>query len=94
MGAVSILLKLCMPKLLRRFGTLGMFDFAMLAWMATFAAMPLASLVAQSAAAAGVPLLREASTREWVAVAIPLFLSRLGCLAFSCVLHLFRLSLY
>ncbi len=86
MGAVSILLKLCMPKLLRRFGTLGMFDFAMLAWMATFAAMPLAALVAQSAAAAASPLLRDASTREWVAVAIPLFLSRLGCLAFSCVL--------
>ncbi|EIW63486.1 MFS general substrate transporter [Trametes versicolor FP-101664 SS1] len=90
MGAVSILLKLCMPKLLRRFGTLGMFDFAMLAWMATFAAMPLASLVAQSAAAAGVPLLREASTREWVAVAVPLFLSRLGCLAFSIIMILTR----
>ncbi|KAI0820024.1 MFS general substrate transporter [Trametes gibbosa] len=97
MGAVSILLKLCMPKLLRRFGTLGMFDFAMLAWMATFAAMPLASFVAQRAVSAVSPttppvggFLRETSTREWVAVAVPLFLSRLGCLAFSIIMILTR----
>ena len=94
MGAVSIPLKLCMPTLLRRFGTLAMFDFCMLAWVATFAAMPLASFVAQRANAptllgAG-PLqggeeaaFREASTGEWTAVAAVLFLSRLGCLAFS-----------
>ncbi|KAH9858823.1 MFS general substrate transporter [Lenzites betulinus] len=97
MGAVSILLKLCMPKLLRRFGTLGMFDFSMLAWMATFAAMPLASFVAQRAASAVSPatplvgaFLRDTSTREWVAVAVPLFLSRLGCLAFSIIMILTR----
>ncbi|KAI0355607.1 MFS general substrate transporter [Trametes cingulata] len=94
MGTVSILLKLCMPKLLRRFGTLGMFDFCMLAWVATFASMPLASLVARRAAAAATPLfagktaVREASAVEWGAVSIVLFLSRLGCLAFSIIMIL------
>ncbi|OSD06738.1 MFS general substrate transporter [Trametes coccinea BRFM310] len=97
MGAVSILLKLCMPKLLRRFGTLNMFDFCMIAWVATFASMPLASLVAKQAAAAGTLLFgggeqaaREASTVEWTVVAFVLFLSRLGCLAFSIIMILTR----
>ncbi|KAI0374170.1 MFS general substrate transporter [Pilatotrama ljubarskyi] len=95
MGAVSILLKLCMPKLLRRSGTLGMFDFCMLAWVATFASMPLASLVAQRAAIASAPPLgpgkaavRETSAVEWAAVSLVLFLSRLGCLAFSIIMIL------
>ncbi|KAI0769763.1 MFS general substrate transporter [Trametes elegans] len=91
MGAVSIVLKLFMPVLLRRFGTLGMFDFAMLAWVATFAAMPFASFVAQRASAA-TPLvnstMREASVEEWTAIALVLFLSRLGCLAFSIIMIL------
>ncbi|KAH9895113.1 MFS general substrate transporter [Cubamyces lactineus] len=97
MGAVSIPLKLCMPKLLRRFGTLAMFDFCMLAWVATFAAMPFASFVAQRATAAptllagtGEEAFREASTGEWAAVATVLFLSRLGCLAFSIIMILTR----
>ncbi|KAI0661315.1 MFS general substrate transporter [Cubamyces menziesii] len=96
MGAVSIPLKLCMPALLRRFGTLAMFDFCMLAWVATFAAMPLASFVAQRANAPtllgseGEEAFREASTGEWTAVAAVLFLSRLGCLAFSIIMILTR----
>ncbi|KAI9060327.1 MFS general substrate transporter [Trametes sanguinea] len=97
MGAVSILLKLCMPKLLRRFGTLNMFDFCMVAWVATFASMPLASLVAKRAAAADTLLFgggeraaREASAGEWTVVAFVLFLSRLGCLAFSIIMILTR----
>ncbi|KAI0675155.1 MFS general substrate transporter [Trametes maxima] len=96
MGAVSILLKLCMPRLLRRFGTLNMFDFCMVAWTATFAAMPFASFVAQRAAATATLLdvskdsLREVSTAEWSAVALVLFLSRLGCLAFSIIMILTR----
>ncbi|CDO75650.1 hypothetical protein BN946_scf184941.g3 [Trametes cinnabarina] len=97
MGAVSILLKLCMPKLLRRFGTLNMFDFCMVAWVATFASMPFASFVAKQAATAGAHLFgggeqlaREASAYEWTIVAIVLFLSRLGCLAFSIIMILTR----
>ena len=89
MGAVSIFLKMCMPALLRRFGTLNVFDFCMAAWPLTFAAMPLASWVAQ-ASAAPAPIdgfdgatAREASALEWTTVAFVLFLSRLGCLAFS-----------
>ena len=52
MGAVSIVLKLGMPALLRRFGTLAMFDFCMYAWIAAFASLPLASWVARAATAA------------------------------------------
>ncbi|KAI8972234.1 major facilitator superfamily domain-containing protein [Trametes punicea] len=95
MGAVSILLKLCMPKLLRRFGTLNMFDFCMVAWLATFASMPLASLIAQKAAVVATPLsstggeaARAPSKGEWAVVAVVLFLSRLGCLAFSIIMIL------
>lgn len=87
MGAVSIFLKLGMPALLRRFGTLAMFDFCMYAWIAAFASMPLASWVAQAATATlpgtDGPSLREAGTGEWLSIAFVLFLSRLGCLAFS-----------
>ncbi|KAI0745943.1 MFS general substrate transporter [Earliella scabrosa] len=96
MGAGSILLKLCMPALLRRYGTLNVFDFCMAAWPLTFAAMPLASWVAQ-ASAAPAPIdgfdgatAREASALEWTTVAFVLFLSRLGCLAFSIIMILTR----
>ncbi|KAI1795645.1 MFS general substrate transporter [Ganoderma leucocontextum] len=88
MGAVSILLKLCMPALLRRFGTLTMFDFCMYAWIAAFASMPLASWVAQAATAASPAGVRDASTGEWLSISFVLFLSRLGCLAFSIIMIL------
>ncbi|KAI0681942.1 major facilitator superfamily domain-containing protein [Cerioporus squamosus] len=81
MGAVSIPLKLCMPVLLRRFGTLNVFDFAMLAWSACFLSMPLASWVAQASVAT--EKYRSGSAAEWASIALTLFLSRLGCLAFS-----------
>ena len=88
MGAGSILLKLCMPALLRRYGTLNVFDFCMAAWPLTFAAMPLASWVAQASVGGSIPgglkeSFREASALEWTTVGFILFLSRLGCLAFS-----------
>ena len=88
MGAVSIVLKLGMPALLRRFGTLAMFDFCMYAWIAAFASLPLASWVARAATAAVNNLnpnlnLRDAGTGEWLSIGFVLFLSRLGCLAFS-----------
>ena len=91
MGAVSIFLKMCMPALLRRFGTLNVFDFAMLAWSACFLSMPLASWIAQASVGTSInPLIdsdkyREGSAVEWASVALTLFLSRLGCLAFSYV---------
>ncbi|PIL35917.1 MFS general substrate transporter [Ganoderma sinense ZZ0214-1] len=91
MGAVSIVLKLGMPALLRRFGTLAMFDFCMYAWIAAFAALPLASWVARGAAAALPPNgagLRDAGTGEWLSISFVLFLSRLGCLAFSIIMIL------
>ncbi|TBU33708.1 MFS general substrate transporter [Dichomitus squalens] len=90
MGAVSILLKLCMPALLRRYGTLNMFDFCMYSWVVAFASLPLASWVAQASAAAvdGLQQFRDASTGEWISVGFVLFLSRLGCLAFSIIMIL------
>ncbi|KAI0769762.1 major facilitator superfamily domain-containing protein [Trametes elegans] len=63
-AALSIALKLCMPKFLRRFGALSMFDFAMLAWVATFAAMPLASLDHHDPHAGPHPGLRLAPPRS------------------------------
>ena len=90
MGTVSIPLKLCMPTLLHKFGTLNVFDFSMLAWSACFLSMPLASWIAQ--ASTGITPIdgraekyREGSAMEWASVSLTLFLSRLGCLAFSCV---------
>ncbi|KAI0687446.1 major facilitator superfamily domain-containing protein [Cerioporus squamosus] len=97
MGAVSIPLKLCMPVLLRRFGTLNVFDFAMLAWSACFLSMPLASWVAQASVATVTPVdgfneekYRSGSAAEWASIALTLFLSRLGCLAFSIIMILTR----
>ncbi|KAI0332370.1 MFS general substrate transporter [Cubamyces sp. BRFM 1775] len=95
MGAVSIPLKLCMPTLLRRFGTLAVFDFSMLAWIVTFAFMPLASLVARHATTSTIARAVEDTTRdtsvgEWTMVGFVLFLSRLGCLAFSIIMILTR----
>ena len=86
MGAASIVLKLGMPALLRRYGTLGMFDFCMLVWPVTFVAMPLASWAARTSAFLVPPVdgdVREGSVAEWTTIAFVLFLSRLGCLAFS-----------
>ncbi|KAI0744127.1 MFS general substrate transporter [Daedaleopsis nitida] len=95
MGAVSIFLKLCLPPLLRRYGTLNMFDLCMFVWPFTFAAMPLASWVAQASVGSIGGLMikesfREASALEWTTVGFILFLSRLGCLAFSLVMILTR----
>ncbi|RPD57572.1 MFS general substrate transporter [Lentinus tigrinus ALCF2SS1-7] len=96
MGAVSIPLKLCMPVLLQRFGTLNVFDFSMLAWSACFLSMPLASLIAQASIGTTTPIdglvnkYREGSALEWASVALTLFLSRLGCLAFSIIMILTR----
>ena len=78
MGAASIVLKLGMPALLRRHGTLPVFAGCMRVWPLAFAALPLAALVAR----AGGPDGAGAGAR-WAAVAGALLLSRLGCLAFS-----------
>ena len=80
MGAASIVLKLGMPALLRRKGTLPVFSACMRVWPAAFAALPLAALV-RAAAGEGT----EGGAKTWAAVAVALLLSRLGCLAFSCV---------
>ncbi|OCH87038.1 MFS general substrate transporter [Obba rivulosa] len=82
MGAVSIALKLCMPILLRRAGTSNLFAFCMQVWPVTFASMSVLSVIAQRVEAAGGQAL------EWVAVGTVLFLSRVGCLAFSIIMIL------
>ena len=76
MGTLSIFLKLAMPFFLRRLGTLTVFRWCMRSWAATFAAMAFLPAVAQSGGVAA----------EWTAVSGVLFLSRIGCMAFSCVL--------
>ncbi|KAH9948661.1 MFS general substrate transporter [Amylocystis lapponica] len=82
MGTVSIFLKLLMPMLLRKLGVLTVFRICMQSWPVTFASMSLLSLVAKSAAGA------EGKALEWTAVGIVLFLSRIGCMAFSIIMIL------
>lgn len=77
MGTMSILMKLSMPFFLRRFGVMTMFTVSMQSWPLTFAAMPVLSLIARSAARA------NESALEWVWMTLVLFMSRVGCLAFS-----------
>ena len=77
MGTVSIFLKLGMPYCLRRFGVLTVFQWCMRAWPVTFASMALLSLFAQKVQGA------EGLAAEWTAVSFVLFLSRIGCMAFS-----------
>ena len=80
MGAVSIVLKLGMPPLLRARGTLPVFSACMRVWPVAFAALPLAAVVAR---ASSDEALGRTDGKTWAAVAVVLFLSRLGCLAFS-----------
>ncbi|KAI0916406.1 hypothetical protein AcV5_006893 [Taiwanofungus camphoratus] len=82
MGFVSIFLKLALPALLRRFGVLTMFRFCMQSWPVTFASMSLLSILAKAAVAA------EGKAVEWTAVGFVLFLSRIGCMAFSIIMIL------
>ncbi|GBE80717.1 predicted protein [Sparassis crispa] len=82
MGIVSIFLKLTMPVLLRRFGTLTVFRSCMQSWPVTFASMALLSFVAKQAVA------MESKAIEWVAVGFTLFMSRVGCMAFSIIMIL------
>ncbi|KAH9839273.1 MFS general substrate transporter [Rhodofomes roseus] len=82
MGTVSMFLKLGMPYLLRRFGTLTVFRFCMRSWPITFASMAILSIVAKKVE--GV----EGVVTEWAAVSFVLFLSRVGCLAFSIIMIL------
>lgn len=79
MGTVSIFLKLLMPPLLRRFGVLTVFRWCMRSWLVTFASMSLLSVVAKQVEGAG------GKAVEWTAISFVLFLSRIGCMAFSCV---------
>ncbi|EMD37323.1 hypothetical protein CERSUDRAFT_50458 [Gelatoporia subvermispora B] len=82
MGAVSIVLKSCMPVLLRRFGTPAVFSFCMQIWPITFASMSILSVLAKQATTA------EGRAFEWLGIGTVLFLSRLGCLAFSIIMIL------
>ncbi|CCL98654.1 uncharacterized protein FIBRA_00656 [Fibroporia radiculosa] len=82
MGTVSMFLKLSMPFLLRRFGVLTVFRFCMLSWPVTFAFMAMLSIIAKHSEMA------EGKALEWTAVSFVLFLSRIGCMAFSIIMIL------
>ncbi|KAF9805229.1 hypothetical protein IEO21_09135 [Rhodonia placenta] len=82
MGTVSIFLKLLMPPLLRRFGVLTVFRWCMRSWLVTFASMSLLSVVAKQVEGAG------GKAVEWTAISFVLFLSRIGCMAFSIIMIL------
>ena len=85
MGLVSIGLKASLPIFLQRYDALTVFRFTLLTWPATFALIPLLNAIARSGGANG-----SAAQKAflWVAISFVLFMSRLGCLAFSYVVLL------
>ena len=86
MGLVSIGLKLALPPFLRRHDALTVFRATLLTWPLTFALMPVLNALARRAASTG----GAADTAVlWVAIIFVLFMSRLGCLAFSYVLPVY-----
>jgi hypothetical protein len=80
MGLVSIPLKLALPFILTRISTLAVFRIALRAWPVTFAVLPLLGLLAR---ALGPNRTAAQEALLWVAIAIVLFLSRVGCMAFG-----------
>lgn len=80
MGLVSIGLKAILPIFLRRYDALNVFRFTLQTWPFTFALMPVLNVLARHAA-------KQPSARAeailWVAISFVLFMSRIGCLAFS-----------
>jgi len=82
MGLVSIVLKLFVPVLLQRHGVLRVFRLCMQTWPVTFAALSLLSLIAQRAVG------KEGQVIEWISISFVLFLSRVGCMAFSIIMIL------
>lgn len=80
MGLVSIGLKAALPIFLRRYDALNAFRFTLQTWPITFALMPILNVLARYA-----PQHPSAQTEAilWVAISFVLFMSRIGCLAFS-----------
>ncbi|EKM55775.1 uncharacterized protein PHACADRAFT_96118 [Phanerochaete carnosa HHB-10118-sp] len=84
MGLVSIGLKGALPVFLRRHDALAVFRFTLLTWPLTFALMPPLNALARRAQGGGA----ADEALLWVAISFVLFMSRLGCLAFSIVMIL------
>ena len=80
MGALAIDLKLSLPFVLRHYTARDVYVACLRVWPLTFAAFPLIGWLA-----------RHGSGALWPAIAGVLFLSRIGCLTFGCVLRLRRL---
>ena len=80
MGLVSIGLKASLPNFLHRFDALTVFRFTLLTWPLTFASMPLMNIIVRQTGPDRSP---RAEALLWIMISLVLFLSRLGCLAFS-----------
>ncbi len=83
MGLVSMGLKAVLPVFLRRYDALQVFRFTLQTWPVTFALMPLLNVIARYVGEERTP---QGAAFLWLAISIVLFMSRLGCLAFSYVL--------
>lgn len=79
MGLVSIGLKAALPVFLRRHDALAVFRFTLLTWPFTFGLMPPLNALARRAQTGGA----ADEALLWVSISFVLFMSRLGCLAFS-----------
>ncbi len=79
MGLVSIGLKASLPIFLRRYDALTVFRFTLQTWPVTFGLMPLLHVLARNAEHGG----PRADALLWAALSFVLFMSRIGCLAFS-----------
>lgn len=84
-GAISVGIQvLLMPALLRTFDGVAMYVWCMRVWPAAFALFPLLNVVARAGAALdGAP--PETSAAVWAGVALVLMMTRIACIAFSCV---------
>lgn len=87
-GTISAAIQLLfLPTLLRTFDIAKMYNFCMLLWPLTFAALPLLNHIARGG------LDKVTNTMDpqtmsllWTGIAFVLACSRVGCLAYSCVL--------
>jgi hypothetical protein len=75
MGAISIALKLSLPIVLVKTSSIAVFRITLLAWLPTFAGLALLPALARKTGSPSIPL--------WIGLGVVLFLSRVGCLAFS-----------
>ncbi|KDQ58164.1 hypothetical protein JAAARDRAFT_34978 [Jaapia argillacea MUCL 33604] len=94
MGAISILLKLCMPYLLRRYDNVKLYSTLLCIWPFVFVSLGLLEALGRHDSIQGVDPGDARGMTGWMKISVGLILlgSRVGCLAFSIVMILIKES--